>query len=155
MNDKFEDIAVKELETMVALARTSGASNGPILDHLQGLYEGLGWQARRLPLNDGGEPRANLVIKNSDSPGVMFDVHTDTVPPGSIERWTETDHEPRKLTRKGDRLYGLGSSDTLASGAVLNTLAMQGRLPEGTAIVYTADEEVGAIGATHLLADGG
>lgn len=151
MSDTFEGLAIRELTDLVALARTSGESNSPVLNHLQGLYEGLGWKASRFPLNGGGEARANLLVSNSDAPAVLFDVHTDTVPPGDLDRWTETDGGPRKVTRNADSLYGLGTSDTLGSGAVLNALAIQGRLPDGTAIVFTTDEEVGALGAAEFL----
>lgn len=155
MNQSFEDLAIRELTDMVGLARSSGESNRAILERLQTLYEGLGWKARQYPIAGPGEPRANLVVSNGDDPSILFDIHTDTVPPGNLERWTETGGNPRTLTRNADRLYGLGTSDTLGSGAVLNTLAIQGRLPRGTAIAYTADEEVGAIGATHLTKAGG
>jgi len=151
MSDTFEGLATRELTDMVALARSSGESNSPLLDHLQGLYEGLGWTASRFPLNGGGEARANLLVANSDTPSVLFDVHTDTVPPGDLDRWTETEGGPRSVTRNADNLYGLGTSDTLGSGAVLNALALSGRFPNGTAIVFTTDEEVGALGAAELL----
>jgi len=155
MNNDFKTLATRELTDMVALARTSEESNMPILDWLENTYKALGWQARRFPIDDHGEPRANLLLTNSDTPSILFDVHTDTVPPGQLELWTETNMRPRDTKLNSGCIYGLGTSDTLGSGAVLNALAREGRLPEGTAIVFTADEEIGAIGATEFINDGG
>lgn len=49
---------------------------------------------------------------------LIFNTHTDTVPPGNKENWREP---PLKLTRKGKDLFGLGSCDAKGSLACMLT----------------------------------
>ena len=48
---------------------------------------------------------------------LIFNTHTDTVPPGSIENWREP---PLKLTRDGKDFFGLGCCD--AKGSLVSML---------------------------------
>ena len=49
---------------------------------------------------------------------LIFNTHTDTVPPGNIENWRKP---PLKLTRDGKDLFGLGSCDAKGSLASMLT----------------------------------
>ena len=49
---------------------------------------------------------------------LIFNTHTDTVPPGNMENWRKP---PLKLTRDGKNLFGLGSCDAKGSLASMLT----------------------------------
>lgn len=145
---------VEELATLIGLARSSGESNQGIVAHLSRLYQDLGWRLRRYPRDDQGTV-TNLLAMSSDRPTVLFCVHTDTVPPGDPTLWTATGHRPRSAHVDGDRVHGLGASDTLGSMAVLDVLSREGSWSDSVAILFSADEEVGALGAADTLRMGG
>ncbi len=145
---------VEELVTLIGLARSSGESNQGIVAHLSRLYQDLGWRLRRYPRDDQGAV-TNLLATRSDRPTVLFCVHTDTVPPGDPTLWTATGHRPRSAHVDGKRVHGLGASDTLGSMAVLNALSREGAWPDSVAILFSADEEAGALGAADTLRMGG
>lgn len=154
MNEGMVMTTTEELATLIGLARASGESNRAIIDHIADLYQALGWRIRRYPRDDAGSI-VNLVAEQSCRPEVLFCVHTDTVPPGDPTLWTTTGFLPRSARMEGDRVYGLGASDTLGSMAVLNTLSREGAWPVPVAILFSADEEIGALGAADTLRLGG
>src|SRR5204863_508929 len=78
--------------------------------------------------------------------GVVLSGHTDVVPVEG-QAWTS---DPFKLTRRGDKLYGRGSSDmkgflALALAAVPGLLAADLKRPAHLAFSY--DVEIGCFGA--------
>lgn len=154
MNAGIGESLVAELATLIGLARASGESNQGVVGHLASLYQDLGWQVRRYPRDDQGRV-VNLLAFRSERPRVLFCVHTDTVPPGDPTLWTATGHLPRSARLDGERLYGLGASDTLGSMAVLNALSREAAWPDSVAILFSADEEIGALGAADALRMGG
>lgn len=145
---------VEELATLIGLARSSGESNQGLVAHLSRLYQDLGWRLRRYPRDDQGRV-TNLLALKADRPSVLFCVHTDTVPPGDPTLWTATGHRPRSAHVDADRVHGLGASDTLGSMAVLDVLSREGAWPDSVAILFSADEEIGALGAADTLRMGG
>jgi len=150
MSDPFETAVVAELQTLIGLARPSRESNRRIVDHLAALYQSLGWHLRKYPRSDNPEV-LNLLAVAAGEPEVLFCVHTDTVPPGDLTRWTATGGRPRNARIGDGRVHGLGASDTLGSMAVLNALSREGSWPAPVAILFSADEEVGALGAMDVV----
>ncbi|MBT8047598.1 MAG: acetylornithine deacetylase [Gammaproteobacteria bacterium] len=67
-------------------------------------------------------------------PGVLFNVHLDTVPDG--EGWSG---DPRILAVRDGRAYGRGACDIKGAAAVLLALAQQGK--GDMALLFTSDEE--------------
>ena len=151
VDSEFIEAAAAELADLISLAAPSLESNFPVLEHLERHYSQLGWRSRRVPIRDDGPPRANLIVSQSDDPTVMFCCHVDTVPAGDPRSWTVTDGRPKMPVAWNGRIFGLGASDSLASTAVLGVMAAQGRLDDKVAVAFTADEEVGAIGARELV----
>ncbi len=154
MSGDDERTVVEELATLIGLARSSGESNQGLVAYLSRLYQDLGWRTRRYARDDQGSV-TNLLVTRSDRPTVLFCVHTDTVPPGDPTLWTATGHRPRSARVDGGRVHGLGASDTLGSMAVLDVLSREGAWQDGVAILFSADEEVGALGAADTLRMGG
>jgi acetylornithine deacetylase/succinyl-diaminopimelate desuccinylase-like protein len=152
---EFCEAATADLSELILLAAPSRESNLPIVERQERLWTSFGWKARRFAVADDGPVRTNLLLTRSEKPTVLFCCHVDTVPAGEPRFWTETGGSPRTPVAWNGRVFGLGASDTLASAAVLDTLASRGRLDDNVAVVFTADEEVGAVGAGHFVrADG-
>lgn len=149
-------MTVKEtLADLVAINSVSTRSNLEIVDYLSLRCEALGFQVRRLPYtDDNGVEKINLIALSSADfsaavPGVGLSLvgHTDTVPYDPT--WTEALH----LTESEGKLYGRGACDTKAFiAATLTAVEAIDRqsLTRPFALVFTADEEIGLIGAKRL-----
>lgn len=142
------------LAELVAIDSVSARSNAEICDYLAKHCEALGFQVRRLPyIDDNGTEKLNLIAvagtELSDQPEVELALvgHTDTVP--YDPNWSEA----LTLTERDGKLFGRGACDTKAFiAATLATVATIDlpRLAKPLALVFTADEEIGLIGARRL-----
>lgn len=101
--------------------------------------------------------RPNLVLEiGAGAPRLLLGAHLDTMPPGDLAAWSS---DPYRLTRRGDRLFGLGVSDM--KGGIVATLLAAARLvaspePRGTLVLaLTADEEAGSAYGMEWLAQTG
>jgi acetylornithine deacetylase len=104
-----------------------------------------------VPRARGGNP-TGYVFARFGRPRLMVNVHIDTVPASGS--WSGS---PFALRRDGDRLIGLGASDTKGSAAAL-LAALHGNAPRDFAILLSGDEELGneainAFFARHPLSD--
>lgn len=143
------------LAELVAIDSVSSRSNSEIVDYLARRCEALGYQVKRLPYKDDkGVEKANLIaLAGAKFPQGPPEVelaligHTDTVPYDS--NWTEA----LKLTEREGKLYGRGACDTKAFIAAaltaIETVDLN-KLARPLALIFTADEEVGLIGAKRL-----
>jgi acetylornithine deacetylase len=150
--------AAEILRDLVAIPSVSALSNSPLLDYIAALLTHSGWVTQRLPFatTDGTE-KANLIAVPPQFANVLpvvellFVCHTDTVPFQSD--WPAA----TQLVERDGMLHGCGACDVKGSlagllAAALETPADDIRTP--VAFAFTADEEVGCIGATHLVAGG-
>ena len=100
----------------------------------------LGFHVESLPA--GGV--SNLWATHGNSgPLLVFAGHTDVVPVGSLDRWTNPPFEP---TIKGDWLYGRGACDMKSGVAsmilAIERFAQQNPQHQGTlGVLLTSDEE--------------
>lgn len=153
-------MTVKEtLAKLVSIDSVSAGSNAEIVSYLQARCAALNLQVQLFPYTDeSGVEKINLVAQTSvcdstaaegNTLGLALVGHSDTVPydPG----WSEALH----LTERDGKLYGRGACDTKAFIAAtltaLESLDLT-RLKHPLALVFTADEEVGCIGAKRLAA---
>jgi acetylornithine deacetylase len=140
------------VRSLVAIDSTSTRTNVPVLDLLEREARALGFETRRdLWTDAAGVEKGNLVCRRGpDAPGGLALVgHTDCVP--FDPDWAEA----LGGTERDGRLYGRGSADTkgfLAAALVAAAHAPPARGP--LALLFTADEEVGCLGAKQLLAEG-
>ncbi len=99
------------------------------------------------------ENKANLIAKFGDGDdGLVLSGHTDTVPCDE-QLWSVN---PFQFTSKGDRFYGLGSSDMKSFFALVIEALTEinlHKLKKPLTILATADEESTMAGAKALLAD--
>ncbi|HYO63728.1 MAG TPA: acetylornithine deacetylase [Pyrinomonadaceae bacterium] len=146
----------KILAELVAIDSTSARSNAEIIRVLAARAEDLGMRVRLLPYEDErGVEKINLVAvaprETRDDAEVELALvgHTDTVPFDAA--WAEA----LTLTEREGRLYGRGACDTKGFiAAALDALSRfdLSRLSRPVALVLTADEEVGCLGAKRLAA---
>ena len=144
------------LSELVAIDSVSAHSNAEIAAYLSDRCEALGFSVKRFPYRDDNDlKKVNLIaiagtdFANKPSVELALVGHMDTVPfdPG----WTEA----TKLTERDGKLYGRGSCDTKGFiAAALNAVAVTdlSKLRKSLALIFTADEEVGLLGAKRLAA---
>jgi acetylornithine deacetylase len=140
------------LQALVRIDSTSTRPNGPVLDLLEAQVRPLGFEVRRARWTDAdGVPKENLVCRRGPdhAGGLALVGHTDCVP--FDPDWAEALQAP---VRDG-ALFGRGACDTKAFIAAAVTAASRtaaGRQP--LTLLFTADEEVGCLGAKQALAEG-
>src|SRR5438105_1719411 len=137
------------LRELVAIDSTSARSNKPMLDALEEHARALGFATRRLEWTDAkGVPKGNLIAsRGGEKGGLALVGHTDCVP--FDPAWDDA-LKPRE---EDGKLYGRGAADTKAFLAA--ALAAASRTSKGPLqLVFTADEEVGCLGARKLVEEG-
>jgi acetylornithine deacetylase len=142
------------LAELVAIDSVSSRSNVEIIRFLAARAEAAGLCARMFPYTDAaGVKKFNLVCVppsvNADEMRVELALvgHTDTVPYDPA--WTEA----LTLTQREGKLYGRGACDTKGFIAAALTAIQQfdlANLRRPLALVFTADEEIGCLGAKRL-----
>jgi acetylornithine deacetylase len=141
------------LARLVSINSVSASSNAEIIGFLSSRAEAAGFRVHYFPYTDPASiEKLNMVaLVGADSleteVGLLIVGHTDTVPFDSS--WAEA----LRLTERDEKLYGRGACDT--KGFIAAALAaVEGvdlsRLSRPLALCFTADEEVGCIGAKHL-----
>lgn len=103
-------------------------------------------------------PNFNLIARppnlKGDLESVVFQTHLDTVEPGPMGSWTKTDSNPFHATIEGDKIFGLGVADVkldfLCKLAALREFKDH-KFKRPFALVGTYAEEVGMVGAQHLI----
>lgn len=137
------------LAELVAIDSTSSRPNAPMLDALEPKLKALGFETERLAyLDDFGVPKANLLARWGQGTAELALVgHTDCVPFDAA--WKEA----LSLTERDGKLYGRGSCDTKAfiACALVAAQRVKGQLSKPVLLGFTADEEVGCVGAKQLV----
>jgi acetylornithine deacetylase len=140
------------LRDLVAIDSTSTKSNGPLIDALQPRLEALGLRCQRQRyVDDAGHEKVNLLAASGpELPELALVGHSDCVPfdPGWREALT--------LVERDGKLYGRGSCDTkgFIACAVAAVQRTRGKLKKPLLLAFTADEELGCVGAKKLLEAG-
>jgi acetylornithine deacetylase len=140
---------------LVAIPSVSVTNNRAVIDYVIGCLDPNTWEMNLDSYVDSaGTPKTNLIAltKNASSRLVELALvcHSDTVP--FEASWEEAVHP---AIRDG-RLYGRGSCDV--KGFLACALAALSGVELGTlcapiALIVTADEEVGCVGAKRLAAE--
>jgi acetylornithine deacetylase len=135
---------------LVTIPSVSNLSNQPVVNYALKFLHARAWNIERYPYSDAaGVEKVNLVARTGPdrTAELALVCHTDTVPFDSA--WEDA---VAPVVRKG-RLYGRGSCDVKGFLAcVLHAVSHVDlkRLTKPLAVVLTADEEVGCVGAKHL-----
>ncbi|MDP1825117.1 MAG: acetylornithine deacetylase [Archangium sp.] len=140
------------LRDLVAIDSTSTRSNLPIVEVLQQHLVALGFRCEvQRYRDDAGVEKANLIGQLGDGlPELALVGHSDCVPFDAS--WGEA----LTLTERDGRLFGRGACDTKAFIACALTAAerTRGKLTRPFMLLFTADEELGCVGAKKLLEAG-
>lgn len=141
------------LAELVGIDSVSARTNAEIIRYLAARVERAGFRVRHFPYRDErGVEKVNMVaVVGPDSPAEALELalvgHTDTVPYDA--NWTDA----LRLTEREGKLYGRGACDTKGFIAAALTAAEDFNLQalrRPLALVFTADEEVGCLGAKRL-----
>jgi acetylornithine deacetylase len=146
------------LDALIRIPSVSTLTNRPLIEFVENTLRGRGWNFRELPYRDASEvEKVNLLATPSWQKVDDFAVdlamvcHTDTVPYSAD--WANA-VDPCVIE---GAMHGCGACDVkgflaclLAS--LLNTPETQFALT--VALVLTAEEEIGCVGARHLLETG-
>ena len=139
---------IKEiLANLVRIDSVSTRSNAEIVAYLEQRCEALGFITRRFPyMDEHGVEKINLIALTHDVGEVELALvgHTDTVP--YDPNWSEATN----LTERDGKLYGRGACDTKGFIAAALTAVENVKPNKPLALVFTADEEVGLLGAKRL-----
>lgn len=143
-----ESVAI--LGALVGFDTTSSDTNLALIAHVEQYLAAHGVTSERIANETG--TKANLVatIGPGTDGGLVLSGHTDVVPVTN-QPWTS---DPFQLTRRGDRLYGRGTSDMKAFLALaLAAVPALKRTPlkRPVHLAFSYDEEVGCLGAPHLI----
>lgn len=141
---------IETLSKLVSINSVSENSNVEIISYLSSRLEANGFRVNHhVYKDDKGTEKINMVALYGDDSDVelAFVGHTDTVPFKSD--WTDA----LTLTEKEGKLYGRGSCDTKGFIAAVLTAVDNvdlSKLKKTLVLIFTADEEVGCIGAKKL-----
>ena len=140
---------VAVLRELVAVDSTSAKSNLPILDVLERHARALGLTTRRQTWTDaGGVPKGNLIAhRGGEQGGLALVGHSDCVP------YDPDWQGALRPTLESDKLYGRGSADTKSFLAAALAAAARTKASP-LQLVFTADEEVGCLGARQIVTEG-
>lgn len=142
------------LADLVKIDSVSARSNAAVVDYLERRCAALNLKTRRYSYLDQQDvEKINLIaLAGTDfSSNTQVELalvgHTDTVP--YDPNWPEATN----LTERDGKLYGRGSCDTkgfiAAALTAVETFDLA-KLKKPLALIFTADEEIGLIGAKHL-----
>jgi acetylornithine deacetylase len=144
----------ERLAELVAIDSVSSRSNLEIANYLSARCESIGFAVRRFPYTDEhGTEKLNLValagaeFSASTAAELALVGHTDTVP--YDPEWKAA----LQLTESNGKLFARGACDTKGFVAAALTAAETldlSKLVRPLALIFTADEEVGLLGAKRL-----
>ena len=141
------------LAQLVAIDSVSARSNQPLIAYASARAEAAGMRVAFHPYRDAlGVEKTNMIATLGPTMTVnevelALVGHTDTVPYDAS--WTEA----LTLTERDGKLYGRGACDTkgfIAAAITAIESLDSGRLRRPLALILTADEEVGCLGAKRL-----
>ena len=145
------------LAELVSIDSVSSRSNVEIVSYLENCCRQLNLCVHRFPYkDDNGVDKVNVICVGGLTANQPTEVdlalvgHTDTVP--YDPNWLEA----RSLTEQDGNLFGRGACDTKAFiASALTAVEAVGidRLRKPFALIFTADEEVGLLGAKRLASE--
>ena len=149
---------VEHLSNLIRIPSPSFLPNRPIIDYAAQVLQEAHWHSREIIYQDAaGIEKINLIAAPSDqdlndpNAELAFMCHTDTVPYSA--EWPQA-LEP--FVADGS-LHGCGACDVkgfLACLLASITESSSSNFVDGLRLILTADEEIGCVGAAHLIASG-
>ena len=138
------------LDKLVAFPTVSHDSNLDLIDWVQNLLSGAGFEVTRIWSPDRTKAGLFACIGPKVDGGVCLSAHTDVVPvEGQV--WTRPAFT---LTDEGDRVFGRGTTDM--KGFLASALALAERVGETSlsaplSLSISYDEEIGCVGIQQMM----
>ena len=138
------------LAELVRIDSVSSHSNAEIIEYLERRCAASNLVTQRFPyVDEGGIEKFNLIALSKAASEVELALvgHTDTVP--YDPNWSDATN----LTERDGKLYGRGACDTkgfIAAALTAVEMIELSQLTKPLALVFTADEEIGLVGAKKL-----
>lgn len=149
---EVQEALVPLLRELVGTDTTSSRDNAPLIALLAPRLERAGFSLEFQRYRDeAGVEKTNLLAHKgprAERAGLALVGHTDCVP--FDPEWTEA----LTLTEREGKLYGRGSCDTkafIAAALTAATRADASGWKSPLLLVFTADEEIGCVGAKRLV----
>lgn len=141
---------IEVLADLIAFPTISSDSNLEMINYLASRLDDCGAQVHLFHDPSGAKANLFATVGPQRDGGIVLSGHSDVVPV-SDQKWTT---DPFKLTQREDRLYGRGTCDM--KGFIAATIALAPKLAKAAQdrplhFAFTYDEEVGCIGANHLV----
>jgi acetylornithine deacetylase len=138
------------LSALVGFDTVSRNSNLDLIAWVEGYLDRLGVTHQRVYDETGQKSNLWATLGPKDVPGYVLSGHTDVVPVDD-QNWTDS---PFRLTERGGKLYGRGSTDM--KGYVACCLAsvpdmLQASLKKPLHLAFSYDEEVGCWGVRRMI----
>ena len=140
---------VRLLQDLIRCASVTPAEAG-VLDVLDRALTPLGFAVTRLRFEGNGSyPVDNLfATRGTSGPHLLFNGHTDVVPPGDRSLWT---HEPFGAEIAGDLLYGRGAVDMKSGIAAFIAALAEAPRTGRISLAITNDEEADGVNGTARI----
>jgi acetylornithine deacetylase len=138
------------LERLVAFDTTSRNSNLELIAWVEDFLAARGVKPVRAPSPDGAKANLFAIVGPPVAGGVVLSGHTDVVPVDG-QPWTS---DPWTMTKREGKLYGRGVADMKGFLALMLAhvdAALGADLRRPLILAFSYDEEVGCIGAPHLI----
>jgi acetylornithine deacetylase len=150
LEQRIADTALELLTSLISFDTTSSRSNLALIEFVERYLAAHDIRAERVANASGSKANLLATVGPGKRGGIILSGHTDVVPVLN-QRWTS---DPFHLTRRGERLYGRGTSDmksfiALALAIVPALASTEPLRPVHLAFSY--DEEVGCLGAPSLI----
>jgi len=138
---------------LIATDTVSSRGNAALMGELGDRLDAAGFRVRLQGWGEGPQAKANLVaVAGPPEPdGLVLSGHLDVVPFADQPGWTR---DPLRLSFDGDRVYGRGTSDMKVFLAQCVDAAARldlAKLRRPVVLLFTADEEIGCLGAARLV----
>lgn len=149
MNDRLDD-TMSILDALIAHPTVSPGPNRSVIDDIAGRLENVGARVRLVTDESGAKANLFATLGPEGDGGIVLSGHSDVVP-AEESGWTS---DPFTMRAEDGKLYGRGTCDMKGFiAAVLATapLYATGTLRRPVHFAFTYDEEVGCLGARHLV----
>ena len=145
------DQTIETLRDLIAFPTISTDSNLAMIDYLAERLTAAGARVEVMRDDSGGKANLWATLGPDVDGGIVLSGHTDVVPVADQD-WSS---DPFELVERDGRLFGRGACDM--KGFIAACVAMAPRLAARVGerpvhFAFTHDEEVGCIGAKHLVA---
>ncbi len=138
------------LAQLIHFDTTSHKTNLPLILYIEEILNRASVPYRLVPNEEGDKTSLFATIGPEGTGGIALSGHTDVVPV-EAQNW---DTDPFTLTKKGDKLFGRGTTDMkgfLACMLAAIPLFQAANLKQPIYLVFSYDEEVGCTGVRPLV----